>query len=160
MKLSCPNRKSHSYTQSLNAAPNQVFPLLCPVRENEWARGWNPSLVLSNSGVAEADCIFLTPGTSEDTIWVVTRHESEQLRLEMLMVTPNRTVGKLEIALSEVGADKTAAEVTYTHTSLGPEGDEFLDTFTEDWYRQFMKDWEAELNHFLATGRQLADRTP
>jgi hypothetical protein len=157
MKVACPNRRSHSYTQSLIAAPEQVFPLLCPVRELEWVKGWNPSLVLTNSGVAEADCVFVTPKASEETIWIVTRHDPEQFRLEMLMVTPKRTVGKLEIALFEVGDNKTAAEVAYTHTSLGPEGDDFLDGFTEDWYRQFMKDWEAGLNHFLSTGMKLVE---
>lgn len=156
MKLSRPNRKSHSYTQSLNAAPEKVFPLLCPVREKDWVKGWDPLMVLSNSGAAEIDCVFVTPGTSEDTIWVITHHEPEEFRLEMLMITPHRTASKLEIGLSEAGPGKTAALVTYTHTSLGPEGDKYLGDFTEDWYQQFMEHWEAELNHFLTTGAHLA----
>ncbi len=155
MKLARPNRKRHSYTQHIDAAPEAVFPLLCPVRELEWARGWDPSLVLSDSGVAEADCIFVTPGTPEDTIWTVTRHEPEDLRIEMLMVTPGRTVGKLEISLRDDGDGGTAAKVAYTHTSFGPRGDAFLEEFTADAYRELMESWEAELNHFLSTGDKL-----
>ena len=30
-----PNRVKHSYTQSISGTPDQVFPLLCPVRELE-----------------------------------------------------------------------------------------------------------------------------
>lgn len=157
MKLTRPNRKKYSYTQSLTANPKDVFPLLCPVRELDWTRGWDPLLVLSNSGLVEADCLFVTPGVPENTIWIVTLHEPDRFRLEMLMVTPGRTVGKLEIALFEAGGNKTSAEVSYTHTSLGPVGDAFLDGFTEDWYRRFMEDWEAELNHFLTTGTKLAE---
>ena len=114
-------------------------------------------MVLSASGVAEADCIFTTPGTPEETIWIITRHEPKQFRLEMAMVTPKRTVGKLEISLSAAGNNETAANIVYTHTSLGPEGDEFLKGFTHDWYKNFMKDWEAELNHFLLTGTKLPE---
>ena len=71
------------------------------------------------------------------------------------MVTPDRTVGKLEISLRGEGADRTAADVAYTYTSLGPQGDEYLAGLTEDWYRKFMQSWEMELNHFLATGKKL-----
>ncbi len=36
-----PNRVKHSYTQSINGRPEQVFPLLCPVGELDWAPGWS-----------------------------------------------------------------------------------------------------------------------
>jgi hypothetical protein len=46
----------------------------------------------------------------------------------------------------------TDAEVTYTHTSLGPAGDEFVAAFDEAYYVEFMRDWEERLNHYLITG--------
>ncbi len=157
MKIARPNRKRHSYRQRLVAPPEDVFPLLCPVRELEWVRGWNPRLVLSDSGVAEPDCIFVMPGEPEDTIWIVTLHDPESHRVEMILVTPNRTVGKLEVALARDGNGGTVADVAYTHTSLGDAGDRFLDEFTADRYRGFMETWETELNHYLATGTKLAE---
>ncbi len=33
-------RVSHEYTQTNDAPPDEVFPLLCPVRESEWVPGW------------------------------------------------------------------------------------------------------------------------
>jgi len=39
--------------------------------------------------------------------------------------------------------------VTYSHTSIGPAGDEFVAKFTADSYQEFMQAWEKELNHFL-----------
>jgi len=98
MKIVKPKRATRCYTQHLVAAPNAVFPLLCPVREAEWIRGWDPSLVVSASGAG------------------------------------------------------TEADVTYTHTSLGPRGDEFVTSFTEEFYRAFMQDWESRINHFLVHG--------
>jgi hypothetical protein len=43
--------------------------------------------------------------------------------------------------------------VTYLHTSLGtPAGDAFVAGFTAAHYEQFMRDWEARLNHYLVRG--------
>ena len=156
MKLARPNRVSHSHTQTINGTPEEIFPLMCPVREIDWCRGWQPKLILSSSGLVEQDCIFVMPGEKEDTIWHVTRLDAEKFYVEMLMVTPGRNVGKLEITLRPDDADKTLSDVTYTHTSLGPDGDAFLKDFTRESYLDFMKVWEDELNHYLATGEMLA----
>ena len=155
MKSLRPKTVRHSYRQSINAAPEAVFPLLCPVRELDWAGGWSPSLVVSKSGLAEPDCLFVTPGDPEDTIWIISGHDPDRHQLEMLMVTPERTVGKLEIVLHRDGPERTAADVAYGYTSLGPRGDAFVDRFTEAAFQKSMQTWERELNHFLATGRML-----
>ncbi len=47
------------------------------------------------------------------------------------------------------------AEVTYSHTSLGPRGDVFLAGFTAEYYVQFMREWEDRINHYLAHGTAL-----
>ncbi len=33
-------RISREYRQTINAKPDEIFPLLCPVREIEWLDGW------------------------------------------------------------------------------------------------------------------------
>jgi len=157
MQATSPNRIKHSYTQSLAAPPDKVFPLLCPVREVDWVPGWDPTLVLSNSGVAEKDCIFVTRDTSHESIWVITGFEPEKYKLEMIKVTPGHTVGKLEIQLRPAGDDQTAAEIAYTYTALGPEGDDFLNLFTAQWNETFMQNWENAINHYLSTGTKLSD---
>jgi hypothetical protein len=155
MKIIPPRRVRHSYMQSLNAPPEKVFPLLCPVRETEWVKGWDPELVLSNSGVAEPDGVFVTPAAAGQIIWVITRYDPALYVLEFVKVTPGQTVGKIEIELSDDGRGGTRADVAYGYTSLGPDGDDFLETFTAEWYEGFMKQWETELNHYLATGEKL-----
>lgn len=44
MKIVKPNRVSRTYTQQLCAEPEEVFPLLCPVREADWIEGWESRL--------------------------------------------------------------------------------------------------------------------
>lgn len=152
MKIVAPVRATRRHVQRLEAPAETVFPLLCPVRECDWAVGWEVPLVVSASGVAEPDCVFTTRAEPVDAVWCVTRHEPAAGFVEMLKITPEVTACRLTIQLRPAthGCD---AEVTYTHTSLGPRGDAFVASFTEEYYREFMQAWEAELNHYLRHGR-------
>jgi len=151
-----PRRVKHSFTQSIKGTPAQVFPLLCPVREVDWIPGWTTDWVISNSGVAEQNCIFQTPprpgAGGAASIWVITRHDADAFEVEMLKVTPEFTVGKLQISLSAQGKTGTNATIAYEFTSLGPLGDTYLEGFTAQWYEKFMQVWEGQMNHYLETG--------
>jgi hypothetical protein len=158
MKINSPNRVSRSYAQQLLAPPATVFPLLCPVREADWIEGWDPLAVFSRSGLAEVDCVFLTAALPADAVWYITRHEPAKAQLEMLKITPQVTVCKISIELHATLTGSQAL-ITYTHTSLGPAGDALVESFSEDFYRDFMKNWETRLNHYLVHGVCLAAPT-
>ena len=151
MKIIEPNRVTRTYTQRLVGEPGAVFPLLCPVREADWIEGWNPPLVISASGLAEPDCIFTTSAQPIDAIWYITRHEPAAGFVEMLKITPQVTACRLSIQLRPI-AGGCEADITYSHTSLGAQGDEFVASFTEEFYRKFMQDWESRVNHYLRHG--------
>ena len=154
MNIQPPTRVAHAYVQRLAAAPERVFPLLCPVREADWIEGWSSLLVLSGSGVAETDCVFVTAAEPADAIWYVTRHEPDAGFVEMLKITPGVTACRLSIRL-QATPDGCDATVTYMHTSLGSDGDAFVAAFTAEHYTRFMRDWEARLNHYLTHGSSL-----
>lgn len=154
MRVTKPNRVVRTFTQQLVAGPSEVFPLLCPVREADWLEGWDPSVVFSQSGVAEPDCVFLTGESRNKAIWYITRHEPDNGFVEMIKITPAVTACKLTIQLrpAEGGSE---AEITYAHTSLGRDGDTLIASFTAEHYAQFMQDWEARINHYLSHGSLL-----
>jgi len=151
MRILRPNRVERTYTQRLSGAPEAVFALLCPVREAEWIEGWDPLIVLSNSGVVEPDCVFTTRAEPVDAVWYVTRHEPDAGFVEMVKITPTVTACRLAIQVRRAPGGAEAV-VTYAHTSLGPAGDAFVQAFTEERYRSIMLDWEARMNHFLLHG--------
>ena len=155
MKIAKPNRATRTFTQRLVAAPEFVFPLLCPVREADWMEGWNPTLVISSSRLAEPDCVFTTKSDGTEAVWSVTRHESAAGFVEMIKITPGLTACRLSIQLRPAPGG-SEADVTYSHTSLGPRGDAFLAAFDEASYRKSMEDWEARLNHYLRHGKALS----
>src|SRR5438876_12432717 len=99
MYITRPNRAASTYSQRLHAATAKVFPLLCPLRESEWANGWLPEVVISSSGFAERDGIFITPDKPGPAIWYITRHEPETWLVEMLRILPGVTACRLQIQL-------------------------------------------------------------
>jgi hypothetical protein len=152
MNIIKPRRAEHTFTQHLEATPDRVFGLLCPVREADWVQGWAPLLVVSESGIAERDCTFVTASLPSNSVWYIIRHEPEKLFVEMVKLSPGVTACRLTIQVRAASAGTSTAEVTYMHTSLGPEGDAFVEAFTRDHYARFMGDWEARLNYYLRHG--------
>ncbi len=139
-------------TFDVAAPPDRVFPLLCPVREYDWIPGWECELLHSASGVAEEDCVFRTryPQDGEPMTWVVSRYEPS-VRIEFTCFVPDRYVMRLKIALTPRG-DRTRLEWTRLWLSIGPRGDEWIASWSEDRHRQRMADLERLLGHYLATG--------
>lgn len=148
MNLQPPVRASHTYAQTLKGRPGEVFPLLCPVREKDWVPGWNPRIVISASGVAERDCVFITPDGEHEAIWLVTEYEPD-VRIEFVKITPGITAGRIRIELREHADGGTEALVTYQYTALSEKGRAFVDGFTEEAYAAFMRAWEDALNQHL-----------
>lgn len=154
MQIRKPTRATHTFTQKLVASPDRVFPLLCPVREADWLDGWDPLVVFTTSGVAEPECVFMTKAAPHPAIWFVTRHEPEGGFVEMLKISPEVTACRLQIQLAAT-SDGCEATITYSHTSLGPQGDVFVAGFTDGFYEGFMRKWETRMNHYLRTGETL-----
>jgi hypothetical protein len=155
MNLQKPIRVSHTYRQRLKRPPEEVFPLLCPVREKEWVEGWNPIIVYSFSGYAEGDCIFITPDGDSEAIWIVIHYDPKNYRIEFVKITPRITAGRINISLFGDKEEETIAEITYTYTALSERGRTFVEQFTAEAYQIFMKKWEDTLNHYLLIGKQI-----
>lgn len=153
MDIQPPVRVTHTFTQALEGTPAEVMPLLCPVREAEWVPGWAPRLVLSTSGVAEPDCIFITPdaaaGADAEAIWTILSFDPAAGTVEMLKVTPGFLVIRLAIVLSARGGGGCHAEVSYRYTALSPAGESYVRERSPAAYAEFMRGWEAALNAYL-----------
>src|SRR5690606_1175137 len=56
--------------------PDQVFPLLCPVREHDWLEHWRADMLYTDTGLAETGCVFVTHLASVGPCtWVIHQHE-------------------------------------------------------------------------------------
>ncbi|MFZ0286284.1 MAG: hypothetical protein WAL32_13730 [Terriglobales bacterium] len=92
-------RVTHQYTQTNSAPPEQVFPLLCPVRETEWVPGWQHTLIYSKSGVAEAGCVFITEENGREITWLITEYDPQTFRIAFVWVDPRMLTAQINITL-------------------------------------------------------------
>lgn len=146
-----PYRVSRTCLQTLEGSPDQVFPLLCPVRECDWVNGWDPKVVITESGIAERDCVFIIGPEDIEATWVIVEYEPP-VWIEFLKLVPQHTVGRISIGLRPGVEGGTTAEVTYAYTAISERGRAAVNGFTEGFYRRFIQDWENELNYYLRTG--------
>ncbi|MEJ2008492.1 MAG: SRPBCC family protein [Acidobacteriota bacterium] len=152
-------RRSHQHTQTNDAPPERVFPLLCPAREAEWVPGWKYRLIYSESGVAEDGCVFTTPNDGgPETVWMVTHYDPSSHRIAFAWVQPGLVATQLRISLSPAPGDKTYADIRYVYTALSPEGNTVIERYTPEWFQNKMQGWETAINHFLRTGKLLEAR--
>jgi len=137
------------------ATCEQVFPLLCPVREFEWLPYWNSQLLYSESGLAEADCVFKTdlPERGE-MIWVVTRYDPPRA-IQYTVFKPDSHVWNLEILLTALEASQSRLTWRHTFTGLTAAGNDYLTNYTDEKHQLHLSRIERSLVHFLSTGRMI-----
>jgi hypothetical protein len=150
-------RITRKYCQTIQASPDQVFPLLCPVREADWLDGWKYTMVLSGSGLVEDQAVFTTPGAGEpDTVWIVTRHDAAHRAVEFVRFTPGSHVCVLHVDVTPDDPGRSRVHIAYTYTSTSAAGNAFIDRFTEETFLRAVAFWENSMNHWFATGKRLA----
>ncbi len=133
------------YIGELDAAPESVFPLLCPVREYEWLDGWKCSIIYSNSGAAEEDCIFTTP--HGPSIWNTDTYEPPS-RIAFTVVSPEQ-VNRICLTLESTASGGTSLKWQRTFTGLNETGNAKVNAWRTDTDRALMK----ALDYFLKTGK-------
>jgi hypothetical protein len=148
-------RTIRSYTMDIHGTPDDIFPLLCPVREYEWIQPWQCEMVYTDSGIAELDCVFKTifPDDGPEDTWVVSRYEPPN-RIEFVRINSLRSI-RYSIELIQQKNGNTKANWKQIITGLNSEGDNFVAGLTDKAYNGRMKTLNNMINHYLKTGEML-----
>lgn len=149
------NRTIKTYTMNLEAKPDDIFPLLCPVREYEWIQPWQCEMVYTDSGLAELDCVFKTnfPEDGPEDTWVVSRYEPPRC-IEFVRMNTIRSIryGIEVIPRADGGSHAVWKQVI---TGLNAEGDAFVAGYRDEAYHEEMGILQNMLNHYFRTGEML-----
>jgi hypothetical protein len=122
----------------LQAPPERVFPLLCPVREAEWIPGWSADILHSASGVAELGCVFRTRDEEgRERIWTVSRYEPEAGKIQFVQFVAGLAVIRLDIALDPTPEGCRALWI-YTVMGLTQGRDSFFSHYQEAPFQDHM----------------------
>jgi hypothetical protein len=152
-----PERISRSATFTVHGKTENVFPLFGPVREAEWAEGWQPEILYrtSDQTLVEEHMIFQTNGREGEGkyTWVITQYQPEEFVIEYTISTQERIwFVKVECKSFQ---DDTNVKVTYTYTGLSEEGNTKNEQALKRMFANDLKDWEEAINYYLKTGKLL-----
>jgi hypothetical protein len=149
-------RRTFAFEATLPAPPEQVFPLLCPIREREWIEGWKAKTVHSASGVAEPGALFRTR-IEVGELWVTSRYEPCTV-VEYTIVARGQLVLVLTLSLRAEGDRATRWRIERTYTAIGWLGRRRVRALTEAGVRAEHERLCRQLEHYLRTGRMLRAR--
>jgi hypothetical protein len=117
-----------SYREEINAVPDIVFPLLCPVAEHQWIDGWSCTLVYTKSGVNEEGCIFkegmtgpALVGKAIRSTWVTNRWDPENHAIQFVIFSGDSAVVRYTVVLKAIGGSGTVALMDFEFTALDEE---------------------------------------
>jgi len=158
MTLFISQRISRTSVIAINEEIEKVFPLFTPIREKEWAEGWNPEILYPENGSIEERMIFQTasPGHGEiNYTWVISKYQPDNGFIEYTVFTHER-VWWITIQCREGNNNKTTmAEITYTYSGLSGTGNGINRLMLQNMYARDLKDWEDAINHYLASEKRL-----
>ena len=140
---------------TVDAPPAQAFPLFTPEEEVHWADGWTFRRIFPAGDQPAEGVLFSTSDVrGREMIWRIQALEPPR-KVEYFNVTAGSHTTEITIELAPARDGKTAVSVEYRYTPFTEEGAEFLRPMTNEAYREWMKTWEAEIRHYLATGTTL-----
>jgi len=136
-------------TITVRAALHDVFPLLCPKREEEWIPGWQCETIWSRSGHNEEGAIFRTwiPYGTE-LYWTTIHYDMNRKLVDFLITAPRLFMFRFRIELA-VRSERVDMAFTQTFTSISKEGNGFLENYRTEDYQGRLRSLEEYLIKFL-----------
>jgi hypothetical protein len=152
-----PARRSFRFEALILADPDRIFPLLCPIREEEWIEGWSATVLFSASGVAEPGAVFRTRIETGE-LWVTTVHDRAAHRAEYVVVGGAHLVLLFQVSLEREPGEASRLIIVRTYTGLDAVGRGLVGELTDERVRADDERIARQLAHFLATGAMLRAR--
>ena len=154
-----PLKISQSATIYLKGRFDEVFPLFGPIRERDWAHGWDPKILLCEAENIEEHMIFQTHSHFDDETqpytWTVSKFDPAVGFIEYTIFTEER-LWWITIHCKETTDGKQCkAAISYTFAGLNENGNRRNQLALAAMYKDDLKDWERAINHYLITGEQL-----
>jgi len=147
-------RKVFKGKQDYSFPPEDVFPMLCPVREYEYIPSWECDIVYLDSGLAEQGGVFTTDSHGEDhqkDVWVISRYDANRA-IEFVRVNGMRSmVYRIELQGTETGGAIVSWEQIIT--GLTEEGNQHVKKLQQADFTAMLSHMQELLQHYLATGK-------
>ena len=128
-----------------------LFPLFSAEGEKYWVPGWDYINVMGSTELHE-DYVFVTENhdhASSDAIWLVKRHDPNSHYVEFYKVEPEDKVGIIAVSCDAISQSKTKVSVSYEYIALSDKGNQFVTSFTQEDYKEFIGEWKRLLDRYF-----------
>jgi hypothetical protein len=147
-------QRTQSFTIVLNGSVADVTPLFGPVREAEWAPDWSPHFIHPAEGVQREGVVFTTTsGHGRNRLWMLTRYDVRDGRVEYVVMTTALTANEIKIRVVPDDEQHCEATITYRRSALTPDGNDEVAKLDAYWAEEQRIHWERAINEALAKGR-------
>jgi hypothetical protein len=153
-----PTRISRGAVITVAAPLERALELFGPIRQKDWAEGWDPQLIDPASEIVEERIVFTTQshhGQEEpDDVWIVSAYSVADSFIEYTVFAHER-IWWIEIACTEtVPREQTKAEIAFTFLGLTGRGNSLNREALELIFADDLRDWEQAIDHYLKTGER------
>jgi hypothetical protein len=148
------SRSKHAADFTMDQPIELLFPLFSAEGETLWVPDWEYENIMGSTELHE-DYIFLTEKhdhASTKAVWLVKRYEPKSHYVQFYKVEPDYKVSIVTVQCTKITESQTRVEVGYEFIGLSEKGHEFIEGFTSEQYKSFIKEWKTLLlNYFNAT---------
>jgi hypothetical protein len=134
----------------IKADIEDVFPLLCPKREEEWIPGWQCELIWSASGFNEEGAIFKTiKPFGTELYWTTTAYDITKGKVAFVITAANLYLFKFDIDIIYQNDGFLVLNFTHEFTSISEAGKALVDTYRTEDYPERLKALEGFMIQYL-----------
>jgi hypothetical protein len=129
--------------------------LFGPIREKEWAYGWNPEIICGE-GEIEEYMVFKTESKYEDETeyrWILSHYCPAEHMVEYSVTSKDRT-WFINVKCNGRGGS-TEAIISYTYIGFTALACRRNAESLSKMYNLNLQDWEEAINYYLSSGKQL-----
>jgi len=138
------------FTQHISGLPEDVFPLLCPVRETEWLPGWSCRMLHTTTGIAELGAVFETERPEGRSIWLVTEYDQPR-RIAFAKFQSGDLLARIAIDVRLADGANSLVDIDYWFVALTERGSLAIGEWGDDKWQSMMVQWERSMNRWLRT---------
>jgi hypothetical protein len=145
-----PSQLAREGVIDIRASVEDVFPLLCPKREEEWIPGWECETIWSHSGYNEEGAIFRTTkpyGT--ELYWTTLQYDITKKVVDFLITAPHRYMFHFRIDVSIGNDGFLTLSFSQTFTSVSKEGNELLNRYSAEDFNARLRSLGEFMNRYL-----------
>jgi hypothetical protein len=132
------------------ATVKEVFPLLCPKREEEWIPGWECETIWSRSGYNEEGAVFrTTKAYGTELYWTTLEYDITNGVVDFLITAPRLYMFRFKIEVSAGDDDLLTIVFSQTFTSVSEEGNSLLNRYKSEDFDGRLRNLEEFMNRYL-----------